>query len=214
MKNLYVIGSSHANKIHRLFERKTKFKEKFKIHNLTKPGACFENLFLPDPKIFRADDIIFFQLFGNDIMEKNIRIQKHNFIKTIHLEKFVPKPENEIAAKFESFKNYCAQINCTIIVLDLIPRHIHCCDIHRHRGLMAFQKAVNKKYIEMLKTLKNVSIIRFLYCTTNSYRWMKISANLKSIYTDSVHLKQSYYSLIVEQIIKITLSVIKPISHR
>jgi hypothetical protein len=48
MKNIFVIGSSHASRIVHAMKRNKSFIENYNILDFTKPGATFDKLTMPN----------------------------------------------------------------------------------------------------------------------------------------------------------------------
>ena len=68
-----VLGSSHAVRLLQAFKKNALF-DQHEILDYTCPGAQFAETRLPDENIFtNPDDILFMQIFGEDIFEKFIK---------------------------------------------------------------------------------------------------------------------------------------------
>jgi hypothetical protein len=206
MPTFYVIGSSHAVRLFRIFNKKHKFRNKYVLKNLSKSGANYETigLQLPPPGTLKKDDVVFFQGFGNDIMKKNIHVETTGNRRIFHLTKFEPYSMTNIQQKFDHFKDYCLSIPCEqIVILDLITRHINCCSIHRFNGLLKHQKAVNKTFRETFSNIPKINLVRFLKNLGYPVNWLNKTRNLQKLYTDTVHLKDHYYEKIAQEVERI-----------
>ncbi len=92
-KKLFWIGSSHALRLSQAALRNKDIKNRFQNDTYVRPGATFTQLNIPWDKLksLHAQDVVIFQLFGNDLCEKYIRIDRIPR-KTIHLTKFSSQP--------------------------------------------------------------------------------------------------------------------------
>ena len=77
-RKLYFISSSQANRLYKSAIKKVELNKEFLIINCTKPGACYQKVPFPDFANITKDDIVIFQLFGNDLMKRHIQITKND----------------------------------------------------------------------------------------------------------------------------------------
>ena len=83
---LVFIGSSHAKRLCReayCIEKITNF---YEIVDFSRPGLLFENLVWPERSTLTERDIIVFQSFGNNLLQRHT----HKNDGIIHLTKLVP----------------------------------------------------------------------------------------------------------------------------
>ena len=100
MKNkLYKVGSSQANKMYKSAIQNDSCQKHYIIVNCTKPGAKYEDVPFPDFEKIQENNLVIFQLFGNDLMKRFIQVTMDNNQKTIHLLRFVPESEEKILKK-------------------------------------------------------------------------------------------------------------------
>lgn len=194
-----VFGSSHANRIYKNLKASAKAKTTFsKFLNCTKSGATYYDLQLPilECEKLTSKDLIVAQLFGNDIMEKNIFVEKKLGKRIIHCTKFVPKNETYIESLYENFKNKVKDLKCQIILFTNPFRYLHCCKKHfsSHKGLRQFQKRQNKK-LKLYFRSSNVDVkdMAIGKKTQNIHRYLE----------DCVHFYNKFYKKVVLQLVKI-----------
>ena len=143
-RKLYFIGSSQANRLYKSAIKNEELKRKFLIINCTKPGACYQKVPFPDFAKISKEDIVIFQLFGNNLMERHIQITKEKGQKTIHLLHFVPESDEKILYIFHDLKKRLFQVQFTYFIIDNPLRHLNCCKKHKFKGLHSFQEKQNK----------------------------------------------------------------------
>ena len=83
---LVFIGSSHAKRLCHEAYHIEKITNEYKILDFTRPGSLFEKLTWPERSTLTDKDVIIFQSFGNNLMQRHT--YKNNGI--FHLTKFVP----------------------------------------------------------------------------------------------------------------------------
>ena len=94
MRRLHVLGSSHAARILKAVTRNKQLTDTFLVSGTVRPGAKLSDLNFPTQKLadFSDSDILIIQLFGNELIKRNIKIDYQNGQKTIHLTAFVLEP--------------------------------------------------------------------------------------------------------------------------
>ena len=94
MRRLHIFGSSHAARILKAVNRNKKLTDTFLVSGTVRPGAKLSDLNFPTQKLagFTNSDILVIQLFGNELIKRNIKIEYKNGRKTIHLTAFVLEP--------------------------------------------------------------------------------------------------------------------------
>ena len=83
---LVFIGSSHAKRLCREAYCIEKITNLYEILDFSRPGSLFENLVWPERSTLTEKDVIVFQSFGNNLLQRHT--YKSNGI--LHLSKFVP----------------------------------------------------------------------------------------------------------------------------
>ena len=142
MRRLHVFGSSHAARILKAVVRNKQITDTFLVSGTVKPGAKLSDLNFPAQKLasFNESDILIIQVFGNELIKRNIKIDYKNGLKTIHLTAFVPEPAWKIQRAYSRLKELLEPLRCRIFILDNPLRHIRCCMKHRKsiKGLHSF----------------------------------------------------------------------------
>ena len=94
MRRVYVLGSSHAFRILKAVTRNKQITDTFLVSGTVKPGAKLADLNFPIQKLasFNESDILLIQLFGNELIKRNIKVENKNGKRTIHLTAFEPEP--------------------------------------------------------------------------------------------------------------------------
>ena len=94
MRRLYVFGSSHAARILKAVARNKQITDTFLVSGTVKLGAKLTDLNFPAQKLasFNESDTLLIQVFGNELIKRNIKINYKNGQKTIHLTAFEPEP--------------------------------------------------------------------------------------------------------------------------
>ena len=106
MRRLHIFGSSHAAWILKAELNNESIKQNFTVTGTVKPGAKFNNLIFPSNllKSFVESDVLFIQLFGNELLKRNVYVSHHNGNKTIHLTAFEPEPAWKIQGVYRRLK--------------------------------------------------------------------------------------------------------------
>jgi len=196
MKNIFVIGSSHASRIVHAMKRNKGFIENYNILDFTKPGATFDKLTMPNFDHVQESDYVILQCFGNDLMDKNILIEKSSGKKIIHLLKFVPRPLEEIKNKFLALKNILEKVKGQYYIIDNPIRHLHCCSKHKYPNLHRFQIGINK----LLRTIFGSNVLNHEKLLNMSKRKLR-KVNYLNLFCDSVHLKTLWYETLVASLL-------------
>ena len=201
MRKLVVIGASHAKRLANLFRSNKHFRKFFEIHDFSKPGTTCENTLLPNLNNYSSNDVLILSLFGNDLMKKNIFIEKKDKTKIFHLTKYEPSSIESLREKFLKIKEYLATCNMKCYIIDNVLRHLFCCRKHRFPGLRQFQNLVNKE-LHIFFNNTNVTVLSHLKLMKFPENW-KNSKKYVRFLEDKVHLKRRYYSKMVDGIWKI-----------
>ena len=106
MRRLHIFGSSHAAWILKAELNNESIKQNFTVTGTVKLGAKFNNLIFPSNllKSFVESDVLFIQLFGNELLKRNVYVSHHNGHKTIHLTAFEPEPAWKIQGVYRRLK--------------------------------------------------------------------------------------------------------------
>ena len=193
VKKLIFIGSSHAKRLcweAYYIETITKF---YNIVDFSRPGSLFENLVWPECSTLTKDDIIVFQSFENNLM------QRHTYKDWVisHLTKFVPNKLSYLEKIFSQLLDNISVYPCKIYIFDNIYRHLQCCKNHHYKGLIRFQKRAN---FLLQKTIESRSChnVRYLdhrqYLGINFRKIWKMSLYKNILQKDGVHLFSHFYN--------------------
>ncbi len=147
-----------------------------------------------------------FQLFGNDLCEKYIRIDRIPK-KTIHLTKFSPTAESVLQNKFLTLKTSLDELSCKVIIIDIPFRHVQCCKKHRYSGLRKHEVRANKLLKEVLTCHLVVDHRKLLGV---SFKRVKRMIEYQELLSDSVHFYDRYYDAMVVNIVKRFIDVGSP----
>ena len=69
---LVFIGSSHAKRLCHEAYYIEKITNEYEILDFTRPGSLFENLTWPERSTLTEKDVIIFQSFGNNLLQRHI----------------------------------------------------------------------------------------------------------------------------------------------
>jgi hypothetical protein len=144
--------------------------------------------------------VVIFQLFGNDLCEKYIRIRIDRVPKkTIHLTKFSPTAESVLQDKFLALKTLLNELSCKTIIIDIPFRHVKCCRKHRYSGLRKHETQANKLLKEVLTGYLVVDHRKLLGVSFNRVKRMN---EYRELLSDSVHFYDRYYDAMAANIVK------------
>ena len=106
MRRLHIFGSSHAARILTAASTNENIITNFTVSSTVKPSAKFNNLKFPSKLLqsFVASDVLFIQLFGNELLKRNIYVSHHRGRKVIHLTAFEPEPAWKIQGVYRRLK--------------------------------------------------------------------------------------------------------------
>jgi hypothetical protein len=149
-------------------------------------------------KLLNEQDIVIFQLFGNDLFEKHIQIDKIPK-KIIHLTKFVPIDGLVLRGKLLALKALLNELRCKIIVVDIPFRHVNCCQKHRYSGLRKQITQANNLLKEVLTEYLVLDHRKLLGVSINRVKKM---TEYQMLLSDSVHFYNRYYDAMVVNVIK------------
>jgi hypothetical protein len=198
-RKLFWVGSSHALRLSQAALRNKNIKNRFQNDAYVKPGATFSQLYIPLNRLksLNGQDVAIFQLFGNDLFEKHIQIDRIPK-KTIHLTKFVPIDESVLRSKFLALKTLLDELSCKIIIIDIPFRHINCCQKHRYSGLRKHVTQAN----QLLKGILTGHLVldhrKLLGISINRVKRMR---EYQELLSDSVHFYDRYYDTMVVNIV-------------
>jgi len=150
---------------------------------------------MPNFDQLKESDYVILQCFGNDLMEKNILIEKGSGKKIIHLTQFKPRPLEEIKKKFLALKNILEKVKGQYYIIDNPMRHLHCCTKHKYHKLPHFQISANK----VLKTIFGSHTLNHGKLLGMSKR--KLRQKYPTLFLDSVHLKAQWYETLVANLL-------------
>jgi hypothetical protein len=185
------------------FEEFSNSSNKFRVFDYSKPGKNFSELMPLPPPIFELekDDFLILNIFGNDWLEKHISIDKNP--KLIHLTKIRERPLSYFLPLFKILKKQIVQLNCKVIIIDNILRHIvRCCQEHDAvPRSFAKQAKLNKFIFEYFSKVPNCVVVPHLKFLGKRHKWINNMYNYSTILADQVHLLPQYYKKLVEQIV-------------
>jgi hypothetical protein len=188
---LVILGSSHATRLYNAIRENSQITEKFEVLSNTKPGATFETLKINFGLIYSLTprDYLCIQFLGNDLLKRHIKITKNP--KVIHLEKFIPQSNKNVHEKRESLRNILSIVQAKIYIIDDPLRHVNCCSVHNHPGLMSYLHKRNKELKQYFGNSYEVLDHRKLI--NEPFRKLKCIFHYKKILVDAVHLRPEYY---------------------
>ena len=193
MRTIHIFGSSHANRIYNSF-----IKQGLKntiVQKTVKPGAVVKDLPIRNIQKLGSKDILIVQLFGNEIIHKNITVEKRPKGKTIHLTKFEPKSQQQILESYTYIYKVFKTVKAKIVIIDNPVRHLKCCSKHIHTGLLTFQARQNKilkRFFQEYTVLKHEHLIGY----------KRFPVDYDQLFIDTVHLKEELYDEMVKKLIK------------
>ena len=78
MRRIHVLGSSHACRILEAVTHNVELTKIFSISGTVKPGAKFADLKFPSQYLadFKESDVLLIQLFGNELIKRNIIVEE------------------------------------------------------------------------------------------------------------------------------------------
>ena len=148
MRRIHVLGSSHACRILEAVTQNVELTKTFLISGTVKPGAKLADLKFPSQYLasFKESDILLIQLFGNELIKRNITVERKNGKKIIHLTAFEPEPAWKIQRACTRLKELLEPLQCRIFIIDNPLRHIRCCRKHRKglKGLHCYLENQNR----------------------------------------------------------------------
>lgn len=206
-RQLCIIGSSHASHLTKATFKSKLIQTKFNISNSCKPGAVYTQTYFPMQYLLNLNqnDIIILQLFGNDLMKRNIKIEKTGYKKIIHLTCFQPNNEDYMLNLYKDLQNKLKNVKAKILLLDNNIRYAFCCNKHIHKGLLMFQNKQNRimrNYFE--KT--NIKVIRHEQIIQKAFKYKIDYYNKKrkeyfELFSDTVHYHQGIYPKIIQTLL-------------
>jgi hypothetical protein len=199
-RKLFWVGSSHALRLYQAALRNEDIKNRFENDAYVKPGATFSQLYIPLNRLksLNEQDVAIFQLFGNDLFEKHIQIDRIPK-KTIHLTKFIPVDESSLRGKFLALRTLLNELCCKIIIVDIPFRHVNCCQKHRYSGLRKQVSQANNLLKEVLTEYLVLDHRKLLGVSINRVKRM---TEYQVLLSDSVHFYNRYYDTMVVNVVK------------
>ena len=200
MRRLHVLGSSHAARILKAVTKNKYLTDTFSVSGTVKPGAKLSDLKFPTQMLatFNETDVLIIQLFGNELIKRNIKIDYKKGQKTIHLTAFVPEPAWKILRAYSRLKELLEPLRCRIFILDNPLRHIRCCKKHKKR-LKGLHRFLEKQNRALAQSFGSRVLNHKKYLGMPSKKAYKLKNYLK-LFSDSVHFKDNVYSDLVQRI--------------
>ena len=200
MRRIHVLGSSHACRILGAFTQTMELTKIFSISGTVKPGAKLADLNFPSQYLasFKESDVLLIQLFGNELIKKNIIVERKNGKKIIHWTAFEPEPAWKIQRAYTRLKELLEPLRCRIFIIDNPLRHIRCCREHRRqlKGLHCYLEKQNRTLAQSFGS-KVLNHKKYLGIESKKARKLK---NYLKLFSDSVHFKENVYSSLVQRI--------------
>ena len=197
---LIFIGSSHAKRLcweAYCIEKITKF---YDIVDFSRPGSLFENLVWPEHSTLTKNDIIVFQSFGNNLMQRHTVQCTYKDGGILQLIKFVPNKLPYLEKIFLQLLDKLSDYPCKIYIFDNIYRHIQCCKKHYYKGLIQFQRRANVLLQKTIET-RFIHNVRYLdhrrFLGINFRKIWKMSLYKNILQKDRVHLLTPFYNRIM-----------------
>ena len=202
MRCLRIFGSSHAARILKAALNNQSIIQSFKVSGIVRPSAKFNNLEVPSKllKTFNKSNVLFIQLFGNELLKRNIYVLRHKGHKTIHHTAFESEPAWKIQGVYRRLKELLEPLNCKILILDNPLWHERCCTLHKKRlkGLPKFLAMQNRVLAQNFGS-KVLNHKKYLGLPTKKAYNPKI---YQKLFSDSVHFKENVYNRLVQWVAK------------
>ena len=196
LKRLWVIGSSHANRLFACFLTIPTLNLMYIMKNITKNGSSFSSLLplLPDPFSFDRNDLVIVQVFGNSLFNRFVNNRKNVVFKgrQICLKTFSPLSNEEIQNQWNLAAQFFRKLPCKILLIDNPCRHT-ISDGFLNKNVYFFQKRKNLELRNFFQTLENVKVINHLTLLPYPRFWSKNWKNYGSLLRDSVHFHSNIY---------------------
>jgi lysophospholipase L1-like esterase len=122
---IYFTGSSHGKRLYSAFLNLPVLTENCELKNYAKSGCKYENLVLPNLDTLTANDYLIIQVFGNNLLEKHIRVKYIDGKKQFMLTRYKEVPENYILKIYSELLQRLKNCKGTLIILDSPPRHLN-----------------------------------------------------------------------------------------
>ncbi len=187
-RTIYLIGSSHANRLYKSIIRSSKYNKRFNVKNYCKPGATFNNTPKPHPALFCNRDIIIVQSFGNSIFRKS-ETTSDPVLREFQLKSFSPTDEQELLKEWNSAKTYFDEAlkkGTKIYLIDNPIRYINNTD----KRVIAHQKKLNSKLRDFFT---QVCVINHRKLLPLSGRGSKNNHQYRTMIGDGVHFHLEVY---------------------
>ena len=111
--------------------------------------------------------------------------------KIIHLNQFRPTSEKHLIENCKALEIIIRSCRGQCIVLDNFYKHLRCCKLHKHRGLLGIQKKYNTYIRTFFAPICTVVDHTFLLFNTNKER--RNEQGYRNLQIDSVHFSASQY---------------------
>lgn len=199
LKRLWVIGSSHANRLFTCLLTIPTLNLMYITKNITKNGSSFSSLLplLPDPFSFDRNDLVIVQVFGNSLFHRFVNKRKNVVFKgrQICLKTFSPLSSEEIRNQWNLAAQFFGKLPCKILLIDNPFRHT-ITDGFLNKNVYIFQKRKNMELRNFFQTVDNVKVINHLTLLPYPRFWCKNWKNYGSLLGDSVHFHPNIYQKI------------------
>jgi hypothetical protein len=150
----------------------------------------------------KKDDVCIFQLFGNDLVEKHIRIRHEGHKRIFVLEKFIPVPQKKICVMYRHFKRFVEKLQCKVLIVDNIYRHLNECSNTIFKEITKWWTNQNRFLKQLFEyTGDNVKVIDHRFLLGLSQRKVKSIRFYRRLLCDDVHLEPYYYKIMVNTLV-------------
>jgi hypothetical protein len=198
---LFFYGSSHAKKLCFNARSLNKITNIYDIQECTKSGATINTLPFPNIQHLQSSDILVIQISGNSLFKRDIMFSNEKGKRTIHLKSFCPQEPEKIARENHILRSHLCTVNCKVLLIDNLYRHLFCCQTHFDKRILYYQKKQNSLFKTFFSELRNVTVINHLKYLGKTSTWLNKNTNLRKLTIDSVHLKAQYYRRILIKIL-------------
>jgi hypothetical protein len=205
-KKLVIVGSSHAKRMFLHFKENEEIRREFFIFNETKSGSLYSNQNIPKEFLMslKKDDVCIFQLFGNDLVEKHIKIRYEGQKRIFVLEKFVPISQKKIGQMYCHFKRFVEKLQCKVLIVDNIYRHLNETSNTISQEITKWwtnQNRFLKQLFSYMKDGLNVKVIDHRFLLGLPQRKIKSIRFYRRLLCDDVHLEPFYYKIMVNTLV-------------
>jgi hypothetical protein len=203
-KKLVIVGSSHAKRMFLHLRENEEIRKEFFIFNETRSGSLYSSANIPKDFLIslKKDDVCIFQLFGNDLVEKHIKIRHEGQKRIFVLEKFVPVPQKKICVMYRHFYRFVEKLQCRVLIVDNVYRHLNECSNTTFQEITKWWTTQNKFLKQMFEfSSENVKVIDHRFLLGLSQQKIKSIRFYRRLLCNDVHLEPYYYKIMVNTLV-------------